>query len=187
MGNRLWDVPVTGPDGSRILSEEVKTMNAQIPDYADTSHADIVTRDLKGRKPFRQNGKGYRGTLLWETIVRHCIAANALTLFVTQKVRDFCDTDHSLHKELFRDVRSARKARATKLQFRGTYRPLPINTSSHIEQVDETSYEPEVDTIDLSREFQGSRCTKRPKCHHMSFSSHSSFRLLFHLPYFLPQ
>lgn len=127
VGNRLWDVPVTGPDGSRILSEEVKRMNAQIPDYADISHADIVTRDLKRRRPFQQNGKGYRDTLLWETIVRHYIAANALTLFVTQNVRDFCDTDDSLHKELLRDVRSA-----TKLQFRGTYRPLPINTSSHI-------------------------------------------------------
>jgi len=64
------------PDGSRILSEEVKRMNAQSPDYADISHADIVTRDLKRRKPFQQNGKGYRDTLLWETIVRHYITTS---------------------------------------------------------------------------------------------------------------
>ena len=64
------------PDGSRILSQEVKRMNTQSPDYADISHADIVTRDLKRRKPFQQNGKGYRDTLLWETIVRHYITTS---------------------------------------------------------------------------------------------------------------
>ena len=117
------------PDGSRILSEEVKTMNAQIPDYADTSHADIVTRDLKRRKPFQQNGKGYRDTLLWETIVRHYIAANALTLFVTQNVRDFCDTDDSLHKELLRDVRSATKGAGDEVAIS---RDLPAFTDKYL-------------------------------------------------------
>jgi hypothetical protein len=88
----------------KFLSSELETLHARILDYSAIPHTEIVNRDLRRRKPFQQSGKGYRDTLLWETIVRKCIKKDTLTAFVTHNVRDFCGPDGNLHKDLQRDI-----------------------------------------------------------------------------------
>jgi len=66
-----------------FLSSELKSLNAMIVDYSDIPHSEVVGRDLRRRRPFQESGKGYRDTLLWETILRNCIKENAVTVFIT--------------------------------------------------------------------------------------------------------
>ena len=85
-GSAKWWVEISKTDSAdpyeKFLSAELAAMKAKVPDYANIPHADVVSRDLRRRKPFQQSGKGYRDALLWETIVRRYVAAKALTIFV---------------------------------------------------------------------------------------------------------
>jgi hypothetical protein len=88
----------------KFLLSELQGLNAQISDYDAIPHSDIVKRDLRRKRPFQQSGKGYRDTLLWETIVRNHVDKDSFTVLITQNVRDFCNADGSLHGDLNRDV-----------------------------------------------------------------------------------
>ncbi len=58
----------------KFLASELGALNAKIPSYSEIPHEEIVKRDLQRRRPFQQSGKGYRDTLLWETMEsRKCI------------------------------------------------------------------------------------------------------------------
>jgi hypothetical protein len=89
---------------NEFLSAELRGMKALSPEYTAISHTNIVNRDLKRRKPFQLSGKGYRDTLLWETILAQCVASDVLTVFVTQNSRDFSAKEGILHTELLQDV-----------------------------------------------------------------------------------
>lgn len=88
----------------KFLSSELASLNAKILDYSSIPQADVVGRDLKRRKPFQESGKGYRDTLIWETIVRNCIEKDTVTVFITQNIRDFYDSAGDLHNDLRSDV-----------------------------------------------------------------------------------
>ena len=96
----------------KFLAAELEGLNARIPDYGDIPHALVVRRDLRRRKPFQESGKGYRDTLLWETIVRDCVQKEATAVFITQNTRDFCDPTGGLHKDLELDVLAKKTANA---------------------------------------------------------------------------
>jgi PIN domain len=196
------DVPTAGISRAnsadpydKFLSAQLATMKAEIPDYAEIPHEAVVKRDLARRKPFQQSGKGYRDTLLWETILRHCISKKGFTAFVTQNTRDFASVENQLHKELIQDVHSAANGIAGKivltrdlLTFTDRYvvpyladrkdfallvqhnrvPGLDLNTECehHLDSlaeavnkspfvmVDDASYEPEVDTIEIPADFK---------------------------------
>ena len=68
---------------------------ARLLPLPSTSHDDLTRWDLDGRKPFKNNGTGYRDALIWASVVELCTAepeAGAL-LFVTDNHNDFCDED----------------------------------------------------------------------------------------------
>jgi len=179
---------------AKFLSSELGRLKAIIPEYSEIPHAEIVGRDLRRRKPFQESGKGYRDTLLWETVLRSCIEKDVATVFITQNVRDFCDSTGDLHKDLKLDV-LARKADKSSLilcrdlpTFTDTYvvpyltkrkdfavlvqnDKVPglnlenvceqnintlieaLNKSPSVMIGDPGTYEPEVDVIDIPREF----------------------------------
>lgn len=59
------------------------------------SHDALTRRELDGRKPFKDNGTGYRDALIWSTVLELCAAepeAGEL-LFVSANHTDFCDGD----------------------------------------------------------------------------------------------
>jgi hypothetical protein len=74
------------------LEERLRSVGALVLSLPKVSHSDILDRDLEVRKPFRQNGKGYRDALIWETILEFSEACNEASIiyFVTENTTDFC-------------------------------------------------------------------------------------------------
>src|SRR6185437_14718009 len=87
-----------------FLLSQLKTLKAKIPEYREIPHSEIVRRDLRRKRPFQESGKGYRDTLLWESIVRQGTEKGALTVFITQNTRDFADSNGDLHSDLMSDI-----------------------------------------------------------------------------------
>lgn len=77
------------------------------------SHEDLVRRELEGRRPFKENGTGYRDALIWHGLLewmrRIGRQEGEPVLFVTGNVRDFAEKDeagaHQLHPHLGADLR----------------------------------------------------------------------------------
>ncbi|MCO4237998.1 PIN domain-containing protein [Pseudarthrobacter sp. MDT3-28] len=92
------------------LSAFLRGMNVESPTYPDVSVEDLLARDLDYRKPFNENGKGFRDALIWETIRELCrglAGLEAQVVFVTKNHTDFCGgKDKALHPHL-RDEISA--------------------------------------------------------------------------------
>lgn len=93
---------------SSFLPAELKRVGAHVMDYHDIPHKDIVTRDLKRTRPFQQSGTGYRDALVWETVIRHYVKKGAVTVFITDNVKDFCDGKGKgeLHEDLKKEVQA---------------------------------------------------------------------------------
>ena len=71
--------------------------------YPKTSHETIVKRELQRRKPFKENGSGYRDLLIWESLRELTRSGHERIAFITANVRDFFD-DARLHQDLAADV-----------------------------------------------------------------------------------
>lgn len=54
------------------LHERLKALNARIMPLPKIGLEKILQRDLGERKPFDTSGKGFRDTLIWETILEEC-------------------------------------------------------------------------------------------------------------------
>ncbi len=52
-----------------FLKKRFADGRANILDYPDTSHKDVVHRALSRKKPFSASGSGYRDTLIWECVL----------------------------------------------------------------------------------------------------------------------
>lgn len=92
------------------LSAFLCGMNVESPTYPDVSVGDLLARDLDYRKPFNENGKGFRDALIWVSIKELCRELEGLeaqVVFVTKNHTDFCGgKDKALHPHL-RDEISA--------------------------------------------------------------------------------
>lgn len=85
------------------------TVNMTLLPYPKKKHRKIADRAIRKRKPFKENGDGYRDTLLWETIL--CLLASEKyvnILFVTNDKEDFFvrrgENKGKLHPELISDI-----------------------------------------------------------------------------------
>lgn len=87
-----------------FLNSELKQLGALLPDYSGIPHKDVVSRDLRRKRPFQQSGKGYRDTLLWETVLRNCLKKGSITALISQNRKDFCDSDGNIHRDLNEDL-----------------------------------------------------------------------------------
>jgi hypothetical protein len=56
-------------------------------------HDTLLRRDLETRKPFQQNGKGYRDALNWESLLEHLrnLKETRQVVFVSANTNDFAD------------------------------------------------------------------------------------------------
>ena len=69
-------------------------------------HRAMVKRDLARRRPFQKTGKGYRDTLLWETVLELLRAGRKPVALITGNPDDFAGDDRkTLHPHLFEDLR----------------------------------------------------------------------------------
>lgn len=80
------------------------TNHGLILPYPKVSHEDLVTRDLKRRKPFKENGSGYRDCLIWETVLSHLRNGSRNVALITGNHKDFGKAP-SLHPDLQADMK----------------------------------------------------------------------------------
>ncbi|WP_421735237.1 PIN domain-containing protein [Cellulomonas sp.] len=81
----------------------------ETPTCPDVPVSDLLARDLDIRKPFDENGKGFRDALIWETIRDLCDkleGADTLVVFMTNNHKDFCaGKGRTLHTHLRDELR----------------------------------------------------------------------------------
>jgi len=71
------------------LQEKIKNIGAKVVAYPDISHKEMVRRSLEGKPPFRSDGKGYRDSIIWQSILTLCSKDKGKIYFVTNNSRDF--------------------------------------------------------------------------------------------------
>jgi len=71
--------------------------------YPNTSHEVIAQRAIEHRKPFKENGAGYRDTLIWESILSLFNNDSSPICFVTNNSKDF-GGGPNVHRDLLQDL-----------------------------------------------------------------------------------
>lgn len=90
--------------------QRVRELGIDVLPIPSISHEEVIARDLARKKPFTIEGKGYRDTLIWETMRELCGRAEdpldkPIVVMVNKNYKDFCvDTAYELHPDLRRDL-----------------------------------------------------------------------------------
>jgi hypothetical protein len=90
------------------FNKRLKALAAETPTYKDIPQEDIACRALSQRKPFTESGKGYKDTLIWETILRKIADPKGKTIFITKNHKDFASEkdNKQLHPHLLDDLKA---------------------------------------------------------------------------------
>jgi hypothetical protein len=90
--------------------ERLREMGIKVLPYPSTKHNTIVHKELYGKKPFANSQKGYRDSLIWETVLEQLIPVKELifdtqVLFLSSNTHDFATKDKTLHQDLIEDLK----------------------------------------------------------------------------------
>lgn len=93
----------------RWMRKLKKIKNVEILPYPRVSLRRVVRASYELRKPFKDNGEGYKDYIVWESIVSHIngLDEDGELHFVTENVKDFClkkGDAFVLHPELHRQI-----------------------------------------------------------------------------------
>lgn len=86
------------------LRQKLKDVGAEIRPLPFVSHDSILKRALEGRKPMSESERGYRDTLIWETVLEVARQTEKVILLSTN-TKDFSDDD-ALAADLRHDLAS---------------------------------------------------------------------------------
>jgi predicted nucleic acid-binding protein len=90
LGNVSYkDVEETISGYEVFLSERLKSNKVKILPYPQVEHKHIVSRAIKRKKPFKENGDGYRDTLIWFNLLELAKIEKSSIIFVTNNSSDF--------------------------------------------------------------------------------------------------
>ncbi len=87
----------------QFLDASFSRVKAKVLPYPKVSHQKVVERDLARRRPFTREGKGYRDTLIWETVCELASSGGGPIVFVTANTKDFGEGP-APHPELLPDL-----------------------------------------------------------------------------------
>lgn len=82
----------------RAFREKLEMANATILDFPSVGHKELTRKAIRAAKPFREGDRGYRDSLIWQSVVESL--ANGRTAFVTNNVKDFGGPEGILAPEL---------------------------------------------------------------------------------------
>ena len=88
------------------LRSRLNDLGIKIIPYPLISHEKVVERDLDARRPFKESGRGYRDTLIWESVLNVVDKSSKEipdVVFVSNNIKDFCE-ENILHPDLVRDL-----------------------------------------------------------------------------------
>lgn len=90
---------------SLYLDSRLKELNARYVDFPSVPHSSVANRAVSKRKPFSESGKGYRDTLIWESILAEATPDKEPISLITKNTKDFAAEDsNSLHQDLIEDL-----------------------------------------------------------------------------------
>lgn len=114
IGDKIADNPITEEvlekkchDYSNFLKTKIEDYNIKVLEYPDISHEKVSKRAILKRKPFKENGDGYRDTIIWETLLELGKKEDREIIFITRNTSDFCDlkgNSYNLHKDLRKEI-----------------------------------------------------------------------------------
>jgi hypothetical protein len=96
------DEPQSDKSYSAFLDDKLKTLQATVDDYADVKHESVVKRAITKKRPFRSDDKGYRDTLVWESVLKVCDPGVSIA-FISNDAEAFWKDDE-LHPDLKEDL-----------------------------------------------------------------------------------
>lgn len=90
---------------------QLKTENVTLVDYESVPQSVVVARAIAKQKPFQENEKGYRDTIIWLSLLYHLRAEKYPdnVAFITANKADFFDPKakpYALHEQLINDASS---------------------------------------------------------------------------------
>jgi hypothetical protein len=103
--------PIASPYKRRLdveaYEEHLRTISSaagvEIASLPEAEHEELLTWAVAKRKPFNDDGAGYRDALIWKTVVS--LAGEGEVSFITRNTADFCDAEGTgLAPELKRDL-----------------------------------------------------------------------------------
>jgi hypothetical protein len=83
-----------------FLNDLIESKKIQLIPYPKTSHRDIVLHELSGKKPFKENGTGYRDLLIIESIFEKYSIPEESIVFISNNSRDFGE-EPNFYEDLF--------------------------------------------------------------------------------------
>ena len=88
--------------------QRIKELGIRILPYPKVEHKVMVAKDLKRIKPFRDDSKGYRDALIWETVKENLIPSKRLfdecqIILLSENTKDFGDGG-KLHADLVAEL-----------------------------------------------------------------------------------
>lgn len=86
-----------------FLIQQLSALQGRTLPYPKITHQDVVKRELQRRKPFKENGSGYRDLLIWESLRQLTYAGHERIAFITANVKDFL-ADTRLHQDFSSDI-----------------------------------------------------------------------------------
>ena len=92
---------------SDSFQRTIARTKAKILEYPKTSHEEIVKFAILRKKPFAENGSGYRDALIWESVKSQVLLSDETVVFISNNTHDFCLKD-LLHPDLVGDVGESR-------------------------------------------------------------------------------
>lgn len=109
LSTRTMDLPIVDSAAAAAtyankLRTRLNQFHAEVPAYPIIAHSDVVERALRRRRPFRENGSGYRDFLIWTNVLSYATVRSSVA-FVSSNKRDFGDDESGkLHPHLLEDV-----------------------------------------------------------------------------------
>lgn len=111
-GKFPFESPVFVDEQCRLFEtdyhQRIKELGITIMPYPKVAHKMMVAKDLRRIKPFREDSKGYRDALIWETVKENLIPSKMLfdecqIILLSENTKDFGE-DGKLHADLEKEL-----------------------------------------------------------------------------------
>lgn len=90
---------------SKLEAKLLKGLNAEILNIPDIAHNVLIKRAMMRKRPFNQQGSGYRDALIWFSLLEFLKKSKETAFFVTNDIKAFWnDKRDALHPDLIEDL-----------------------------------------------------------------------------------
>ena len=99
-----FDLEAFGKAYRELLVNAIDECGGEVAPYPSVSHADVVERALRRRRPFSAAGDGYRDCLVWHTVLEGLREDDEEMAFISENTSDFATRSGTLHPDLIAEL-----------------------------------------------------------------------------------